>query len=61
MAVPAAFLAVLFNLVDQLLDIKVDFPGVGGAGILFVFTLAYATVVASVGALAGYFLTRNSA
>jgi len=60
MAVPAAFLAVLFNLVDQLLDISVDFPGVAGAGILFTLTLAYATVLASMGALFGYYLTRNS-
>lgn len=60
MGIPAAILVVAFNAVWQLRGHAVDFPVVGGAAIIFMLTLAYATVVASVGASVGYFLSRNS-
>ena len=60
MGIPAALLGIALNALWQLQGVAVDFSGVGGAGILFMLTLAYATVVASLGALAGNFLTRNS-
>ena len=59
MAVPAAFLAVLFNLVDQLLDVTVDFPGLQGGLIIFFVTLIYAGVLSGIGAFLGYFLARK--
>ena len=60
MGISAALLQVAFNAAWQLQGHAVDFPGVAGAGILFTLTLAYATVLASLGALVGYYLTRNS-
>ena len=56
MGIPAALLAVAVNAAWQLQGNAVDFPGVGGALILLTVTFAYASVVASLGALVGYLL-----
>ena len=61
MGIPAALLGVAFNAVWQLPGNAVDFPGVGGGLLLFMLILVGATVVASLGALVGYFLTINPA
>ena len=60
MGTAMALLWVAFNAASQLWGKAVDFPGLGGAAILFMLTFAYATAVASLGALVGYFVTRNS-
>ena len=60
MGLPAAVLAVAFNSISQLAGIAVDFPGAEGGLVLFVIILVGATVIASVGALAGFLLTRKS-
>lgn len=59
MAVPTAILAVLLNLVDQLLDKAVDLPGLQGGLIIFFITLIYAGILAGIGGFIGYFLARK--
>lgn len=59
MAVPAAILAVLFNLLDQLYDRAVDFPGLQGGLILFFVTLIYAGILSGIGGFMGCFLARK--
>lgn len=59
MALPSALLSVLLNWVAQRAGGAVDFPGPGGGLILFTLVLVGATVLASLGAVAGYLLTRH--
>lgn len=59
MAVPFAVLAVVFNTVYQMLGNAVDFPGFKGGLILFTTTLIYTGIIAGIGGVAGYFITRK--
>jgi hypothetical protein len=60
MAVPAAILAVVLNLVYQFLDRAVDLPGLQGGLIIFFITLIYAGILSVIGGFMGYFLSRKS-
>lgn len=59
LAIPSALLAVTLNTATQLSGSAVDFQGNKGGLILFVLTLITASVLATAGSLAGYFLSKN--
>jgi hypothetical protein len=59
MAAPAAILAVLFNLLDQLLGKAVDLPGLHGGMALFFVTLIYAGILSGIGGFMGCFLATK--
>lgn len=59
MAIPAALLAGVINLVYQALGNAVDFPGARGGLLLVLLALGWSAVVSAAGGAAGYFLTRR--
>jgi len=59
MAIPAAVLAVVLNIVYESLGNAVDFSGSRGALTLFAITLAYSGVGSTIGSFVGYILAKK--